>query len=77
MALSYKSRRRLSLAILIIGLPIYIVVAVSILNMLGRPGVWVELIIYAALGIVWALPLKSVFAGVGQEDQDSDRDEGG
>ncbi|MEL6584659.1 MAG: DUF2842 domain-containing protein [Pseudomonadota bacterium] len=71
MALSYKTRRRLSLVILIIGLPLYVVVAITILALIDRPPVWVELLIYAVLGVAWALPLKSVFKGVGQADPDA------
>ncbi|MCE8470731.1 DUF2842 domain-containing protein, partial [Rhodovulum sulfidophilum] len=56
MALSWKARRRWSLVILLIGLPAYIVVAVSVMNALGRPSFLVELLVYVALGIVWALP---------------------
>ena len=68
MALSYKSRRRLSLLILVVGLPLYVIVAVNIVALFERPSIWVELIVYAVLGIVWALPLKAVFKGVGRED---------
>jgi hypothetical protein len=70
MALSYKSRRRLSLLILLVGLPAYIVVAVSIVNWLERPSLWVELLVYLVLGLVWAVPLKTVFKGIGQADPD-------
>lgn len=71
MALSYKARRRWSLVILLIGLPVYIVVAISIVNLLGRPGVLVELLIYIILGIAWILPFRSVFRGIGQADPDA------
>lgn len=74
MALSYKARRRWSLVILLVGLPIYIVTAVTIVNFLPRPNVLLELVIYVALGIVWALPFKFVFKGVGQADPDADPD---
>ena len=70
MALSYKARRRWSLFILIIGLPAYIVVAVTVMNLLNRPPLWVELLVYIALGVVWAFPLKFVFQGIGQADPD-------
>lgn len=74
MALSYKARRRLALLILLVGLPAYIIVAVSVVNMLERPSIWVELLIYITLGLVWAVPLKAVFKGIGQADPDaSDR----
>ena len=61
MALSYKARRRWALVILLVGLPVYIVVAVTIMNWLDRPPFWLELIVYVALGVVWALPFKMVF----------------
>jgi len=70
-ALSYKARRRWSLVLLLIGLPLYIVVAVSIMNLLDRPPFLVELGIYIVLGFLWAVPFKFVFKGVGQADPDS------
>lgn len=72
MALSYKARRRWSLVILLIGLPLYIVAAVTVVNMLDRPPVWLEFLVYVALGIVWALPFKAVFRGVGKPDPDAE-----
>lgn len=72
MALSYKARRRWSLVILLIGLPAYIVAAVTLMNWLdatfGRQPILIELLVYVALGIVWALPFKAVFRGIGRED---------
>lgn len=70
MALSYKARRRWSLVILLVGLPVYIVSAVTIMNWLDRPPLWLELLIYIALGVIWALPFKMVFCGIGQTDPD-------
>lgn len=71
MALSYKARRRWSLVILLIGLPLYIVAAVTVVNMLERPPIWLEFLVYVALGIVWALPFKAIFKGVGKADPDA------
>ena len=71
MALSYKARRRWSLVILLVGLPLYIMAAVTVMNMLGRPPIWVEFLVYVALGIVWALPFKVAFKGIGQADPDA------
>ena len=75
MALSYKTRKRLSLLILLVGLPLYIVVAVNVVEMFGRPGLLVELLIWVVLGLLWALPFKSIFKGVGQPDPEA-RDSG-
>ena len=72
MALSYRARRRWSLVILLIGLPVYIVASISILSLFERPSILLELFIYIALGILWALPFKYVFRGVGQNDPDQD-----
>ena len=71
MALSYKTRRKLSLLILLVGLPLYIIVAVNVVGLFDRPPIWLELLIYVGLGILWALPFKAVFKGVGQEDPDA------
>lgn len=71
MALSYKARRRWALLILILGVPAYIVAVVTVLNLLGRPSFFVELCVYVGLGIVWALPFKSIFRGIGQADPDA------
>ncbi|MDO9640356.1 MAG: DUF2842 domain-containing protein [Pseudotabrizicola sp.] len=71
MALSYKARRRLSLLVLLVGLPAYVVVAVTLVNWMDRPSILVELGIYVGLGLLWILPLRPVFLGVGQPDPDA------
>ena len=72
MALSYAARRRWSLIILLIGLPVYIVLAVTLTGWIesrfGRPSFLVEVAVYVALGVLWALPFRFVFRGVGKED---------
>ena len=70
MALSYKARRRWSLMILLIGLPLYVVVAVGVIGLFDRPPIWLELLIYVSLGVLWALPFKFIFRGIGQADPD-------
>mgnify|MGYP001465029028 FL=1 len=72
MPVSYKARRRWSLVILLVGLPVYIVAAVTVSNLLDRPPMLVELAIYIGLGVVWALPFKYIFKGIGQADPDQD-----
>ncbi|MSU90108.1 DUF2842 domain-containing protein [Rhodobacteraceae bacterium 2CG4] len=72
MKLSYKSRRRLSLLILLVGVPLYIVAAVNLLALFERPPIWVELAVYVALGILWALPFRAVFRGVGRADPEAE-----
>jgi hypothetical protein len=70
--LSYKARRRLSLLILLVGLPLYIVVAVNLIALFDRPSILVEVLVYVSLGVLWAFPFKYVFRGVGQSDPDQD-----
>ncbi|SDI66513.1 DUF2842 domain-containing protein [Aliiruegeria lutimaris] len=70
MALSYKARRRWSLVILLVGMPAYVVLAVTIMNWIDRPSIWIELLVYIGLGIAWALPFRFVFRGIGQADPD-------
>ncbi len=71
MALSYKARRRLSLVLLLVWLPLYIVAAAVIVGLFDRPHIFVEILIYVALGVLWALPFKRVFSGVGREDPEA------
>ena len=73
MKLKYKTKRILSLFILLVLLPLYIVVAVSIINMFDRTSIFFEFIIYILLGIVWAIPLKFIFKGVGKEDPEQEK----
>ena len=71
MALSYKARRRWSLVVLLIGLPVYIVMAVWLMSFFEtRPHIVVEVLIYLGLGVLWAFPSRAVFKGVGQADPD-------
>ena len=70
MPLSYRTRRRLSLLILLVGMPLYIVAAVTVVNLFDRPPFWLEIGVYVALGFLWAIPFRAVFRGVGQADPD-------
>lgn len=79
MALSYKARRRWSLVVLLIGLPLYIVVAVTLTDWLRRtlesPPMLLELVVFVLLGFLWMMPFRFVFRGVGKEDPDAAKDE--
>ena len=71
MALSYKARRRWSLLILLIGMPVYIIIAVNLVALLPELSKIVEFIMYVVLGIAWIIPFKFVFMGIGQEQPDA------
>jgi hypothetical protein len=71
MALSYKARRRWALVILLVGLPLYVVAAVTLVGLIERPSFLVELLVYVGLGFLWALPFRFIFRGIGQEDPDA------
>jgi hypothetical protein len=60
MVLSYKARRRWALLILLIGMPAYVVAAVT----------------HVGLGFLWALPFRFIFRGIGQEDPDTRKADG-
>ena len=74
MALSYKARRRWALVVLLVGMPVYIIVAVTLINLLNRPPILVEFAVYVVLGILWILPFRSLFRGIGQADPDAKDD---
>lgn len=77
MALSYKARKRWALVILLVGLPLYVVVAVNLVDLIERPSIPVELAVYVGLGFLWALPFRFVFRGIGQPDPDAKPDGNG
>ncbi len=69
MALSYRARRIWTYLILLVGLPAYVIAAVTIITSFeNRSPLWLEALIYIALGFLWMLPFRSVFRGVGRED---------
>lgn len=74
MALSYKVRKRWSLVILVIGLPLYVGLAVNLVAILPALPKVLEFIMYVALGTAWVVPLKFVFQGIGQADPDAGDD---
>ena len=55
--LTYRKKKILSLIILLIWLPAYIII--------------IELLIYVVAGIVWALPFKFIFKGIGKNEKDN------
>lgn len=67
-----KSRKRWSLVILLIGMPLYIVAAVTLMNWLdrsfGRLPIWAEVLVYIGLGFLWAIPFRRVFRGIGRDE---------
>lgn len=73
--MTFKARKRLALLVLVVGLPIYIVVAATIMSIMLNQEIrfaWpIEVLIYVVLGIGWAFPLKWVFKGIGQPDPDA------
>ena len=72
--MTYRTRKRLAALILLVALPLYIVVAVNVVELFDRPHPLVELLVFAALGVLWAIPLKRVFKGIGQPDPDAPRE---
>ena len=75
MALSYKARKRLALLLLVVGLPLYIVAAVSLVGLFDRPPIWLELLVYVGLGIVCVFPFRRLFLGLGRPDPDAPPEE--
>lgn len=66
------TRKRLSILILVLGLPGYVAIAWMILGWLGdrygRLPVLAELAVIVVLGIVWILPFRRIFTGIGKDE---------
>jgi len=72
--MTFKARKRLAIAVLVIGLPLYIIVAVAVVGLFERPPILLELAIYVGLGFLWMLPLRRLFLGVARPDPDENDD---
>lgn len=68
MALSWRARRRWALVILLVGLPVYVVAAVTLVNWMDRPPLALEIGMYVGLGFLWALPFRFIFRGTARPD---------
>lgn len=75
--LSYRTRKRLAILLLLVGLPAYIALVWGIMGAMDRPPIWLEFLVYVALGILWALPFKFIFKGIGQPDPDAGQSDDG
>jgi len=51
------------------------VAAIVLVAQFERPSFLVEATVYLVLGILWILPFKFVFKGVGQPDPDDGKDQ--
>jgi hypothetical protein len=69
--MTYRARKRLALIVLVAALPLYIMAAVWLVDQFERPGLLAELGVYVGLGVVWALPLRRLFLGLGKPDPDA------
>ncbi|MEM9060130.1 MAG: DUF2842 domain-containing protein [Pseudomonadota bacterium] len=66
--MTYRTRKMLSLVVLVVGLPVYIGLSLYVISLFDRPSIIVELIVYVGLGVLWALPFRGLFRGIGRED---------
>lgn len=66
--MSRGARLALSVILLVFGLPAYVMCAVSLVNLLGRPPLLLELFIYAALGLLWIIPFRFLLNGRRRRD---------
>ena len=64
---SYRLKKFLAILVLLLWLPFYIVLVLNILALFERPSLVVELLLYVIAGVLWALPFKALFKGVGQQ----------
>jgi len=71
---TWRTRRILALVLLLVWLPLYVVAAVTLTGWMGRPGVLLEAAVYLGLGVLWALPFRRVFRGIGRAEPEDERD---
>lgn len=66
--MSYRTRKILCAVLLMVGLPLYVIAATTLVGLFDRPDVLTELAVYVGLGILWALPLRGLFRGIARPD---------
>ena len=66
--MTYRTRKIVCVVLLMVGLPLYVVIASTVAGLIERPSPLVELAIYVGLGILWALPLRGLFRGIARPD---------
>lgn len=62
------TRKLIAALVLVVGLPVYIVVAVTLVGLFDRPPLILEFAIYLGLGLLWAFPLKKLFLGIAAKE---------
>ncbi|MDZ7904992.1 MAG: DUF2842 domain-containing protein [Cypionkella sp.] len=70
----YKSRKRWALFLLLVGMPVYVVIVLNLMTSIQRLPFVLEALAYVVLGIIWIVPFKRVFLGVGQPDPDAQQE---
>jgi len=68
MTLSHAARRQLALLTVCLGLPIYVVLAVTLITAFERLPFLLEALLYILVGIGWIFPTRWIFMGVGKAD---------
>ena len=60
------SRKIVAVAVLFLGCPLYVFLAISFIDAMGINDMptAVGIVVYAIIGTAWALPLKKVFLGL-------------
>lgn len=71
--MNLAQRKRWSLVLLLVWLPIYLIAAWWLLAFIsdqfgGRPPMWLELPLYVILAFAWAIPFRRVFGGIGRAE---------
>lgn len=74
--MSYRARKALAIVVLVIALPLYIAAALWVVSIFERPPFLLELAVYVGLGVLWAVPLRRLFLGLGRPDPEESRRNG-
>ena len=59
------TKKKLAYIVLFVVLPGYIIGVVSLISLFDRLNLWLELGIYIFSGMLWVLPFKFIFKGLG------------
>jgi hypothetical protein len=75
--MTYRTRRRLALLVLLVVMPLWLALSLALMawfdRSFGRLPAALEILAYLVLGVVWILPFRRVFLGVGKPDPEAER----
>ncbi len=64
-------KKKIAYLILLVLLPAYITLMVTLIALLDRFNMWIEFLVYVFLGVAWVFPVKFIFKGLASKNKNT------